>query len=73
MTIRLKELLQKYSSVPKTDAELEQGMRFLLGFAKSLLAMKQEISENESGNINKGINQNAGGRAEPYRPEQPAF
>ncbi len=45
--------------------ELEAATRNLIGFAKCLLAMKQEILRNESSHIDPSFNQNAGRRIEP--------
>lgn len=67
MVTGLKEALRKISSKPLSDEQLEQGARHLIGFAKCLLKMRQEILENESDNINQSINQNAGRRLEPAR------
>lgn len=64
MVTGLKETLRKISSKPLSDEQLEQGARHLIGFAKCLLKMRQEILENESDNINQSINQNAGRRLE---------
>ena len=52
MTTGLKEALRNISSEPLSDAQLEQGARHLIGFAKCLLKMRQEILENEGNNIN---------------------
>ena len=65
MMTGLKEALQKISSKPLSDDELEQGARHLIGFAKCLLEMRQEIMDNESNNTNQSINKNAGRRIEP--------
>lgn len=67
MVTGLKEALRKISSQPLSDEQLEQGTRHLIGFAKCLLKMRQEILENESDNINQSINQNAGRRLESAR------
>lgn len=67
MVTGLKEALRKISSQPLSDEQLEQGARHLIGFAKCLLKMRQEILENESDNINQSINQNAGRRLESAR------
>lgn len=67
MVTGLKETLRKISSKPLSDEQLEQGARHLIGFAKCLLKMRQEILENESDNINQSINQNAGRRLESAR------
>ncbi len=64
MMTGLKVALQKISLKPVSDEELEQGARHLIGFAKCLLTMQQEISENESNNINQSVNQDAGRRLE---------
>ncbi|MBQ8677185.1 MAG: hypothetical protein IJ529_01795 [Alphaproteobacteria bacterium] len=68
----LTEALRKLSPKPLSDEELEQGARNLIGFAKCLLKMRQEILENESDNINQSINKNAGRRLEPACTEQPS-
>ena len=68
----LKEALQKISSKPVSDEELEQGARHLIGFAKCLLTMRQEILDNESDNINQSINKNAGRGLEPACSKQPS-
>ena len=60
MTTGLKEALRKISSEPLSDAQLEQGARHLIGFAKCLLMLRQEIKENESNNINPCFDQDAG-------------
>lgn len=65
MTIGLKEALRNITSEQKTEDELKFGARHLIGFAKCLLKMRQEILENESDNINQSINKNAGRRLEP--------
>ena len=52
-------MLQDISPIPKTDEELERGVRNLIGFAQCLLAMKQEILRNESSHIDPSINQDA--------------
>lgn len=70
MMTGLKEALQKISSKPLSDDELEQGARHLIGFAKCLLEMRQEILDNESDNINQSIDQNAGRRFELAGTEQ---
>ena len=72
MTTGLKEALRNISSKPVSDEELEQGARHLIGFAKCLLEMRQEISDNESDNINQSINKNAGRRFELTCAEQPS-
>ena len=59
MTAGLKEALRNISSEPLSDAQLEQGVRHLIGFAKCLLMMRQEILENESNNTNESINEDA--------------
>ena len=64
MTTGLKEALRNISSEPKSEAELDFGVRVLIGFARCLLSMRQEIMENESNNINSCINQDAGRRFE---------
>ena len=64
MTAGLKEALRNISSEPLSDAQLEQGARHLIGFAKCLLMMRQEILENESNNINPCFDQDAGRRLE---------
>lgn len=65
MTERLKEALRSISSEPLSDAQLEQGARHLIGFAKCLLMLRQEIIENEGNNINSCFNEDAGRRFEP--------
>lgn len=65
MTAKLKEALRNISSEPLSDAQLEQGARHLIGFAKCLLKMRQEILEDESNNINSCFNEDAGRRLEP--------
>ncbi|MBR1915720.1 MAG: hypothetical protein IJ830_04720 [Alphaproteobacteria bacterium] len=72
MMTGLKEALQKISSKPVSDEELEQGARHLIGFAKCLLTMRQEILDNESDNINQSINKNTGRRFESACAEQPS-
>lgn len=72
MMTGLKEALQKISLKPVSDEELEQGSRHLIGFAKCLLTMQQEILDNEGNNINQSINKNAGRRFELVSPEQPS-
>lgn len=67
MVTGLKEALRKISLQPLSDEQLEQGARHLIGFAKCLLKMRQEILENESDNINQSINKNAGRRLESAR------
>lgn len=64
MTTKLKEVLKNITHEPKTDEELERGARVLLGFAKCLMFMYQEIQNNESCNSNSSINQDAGRRFE---------
>ncbi|MBP5353402.1 MAG: hypothetical protein J6Y91_06565 [Alphaproteobacteria bacterium] len=68
----LKEALRKISSKPLSEEELERGTRHLIGFAKCLLEMRQEILNNESNNTNQSINKNAGRRIEPACAEQPS-
>lgn len=65
MTERLKEALRSISSEPLSDTQLEQGARHLIGFAKCLLMLRQEIIENEGNNINSCFNEDAGRRFEP--------
>lgn len=65
MTTRLKEILQEIAPKPLSDMELEAATRNLIGFAKCLLAMKQEILRNESSHTNSCINQDAGRGIEP--------
>ena len=48
-----------------SDAQLEQGARHLIGFAKCLLMLRQEILENEGNNTNPCFNEDAGRRLEP--------
>lgn len=67
MVTGLKEALRKISLQPLSDEQLEQGARHLIGFAKCLLKMQQEILENESDNINQSINKDAGRRLESAR------
>lgn len=67
MTTKLKELLKTYAKVPKTDEELERGVRLLKAFAKCMFSMQKEILENESSHINPSINQDAGRGIEPSR------
>ena len=64
MTTGLKGALRNISSEPLSDAQLEQGMRHLIGFAKCLLKMRQEILENEGNNINSCFNEDARRRFE---------
>lgn len=73
MTTRLKEMIRDISPTPKTDEELERGVRNLIGFAKCLLAMKQEILRNESSHIDPSINQDAGRRLEFDSPKHSTF
>ena len=65
MTAKLKEALRNISSEPLSDAQLEQGAKHLIGFAKCLLMLRQEIIENEGNNINSCFNEDAGRRFEP--------
>lgn len=65
MTAKLKEALRNISSEPLSDAQLEQGARHLIGFAKCLLMLRQEILEDESNNINSCFNKDAGRRLKP--------
>ena len=67
MVTGLKEALRKISLQPLSDEQLEQGARHLIGFAKCLLKMRQEILENEIDNINQSINKDAGRRLESAR------
>ena len=69
MTTRLKEILQDISPKPLSDTEIEAATRNLIGFAKYLLAMKQEILRNESSHTHESFNQNAGRRFELNRTE----
>ncbi len=64
MTTGLKEALRNISSEPLSDAQLEQGTRHLIGFAKCLLMLRQEIIENEGNNINSCFNEDARRRFE---------
>lgn len=73
MTTRLKEILQNIAPKPLSDTELEAATRNLIGFAKCLYAMKQEILRNESSHINPSINQDAGRRLEFNRTKHSAF
>ena len=59
MTAKLKEALRNIAPKTITENELEQGARHLIGFAKCLLMMRQEILENESNNTNESINEDA--------------
>lgn len=70
MTTRLKEILQEIAPKPLSDMELEAATRNLIGFAKCLLAMKQEILRNESSHIDPSFHQDAGRRIEPDSTEQ---
>ena len=65
MTTGLKEALRNISSELKSEAELDFGVRVLIGFARCLLSMRQEILENEGNNINSCFNEDAGRRIEP--------
>lgn len=65
MTTRLKEILQEIAPKPLSDMELEAATRNLIGFAKCLLAMQQEILRNESSHTHESFNQNAGRGFEP--------
>ncbi len=65
MTISLTEALRNIAFVPKTEEELKQGVRNLMGFARCMLSIKQEIKENESRHTDTCINQNAGRAIEP--------
>ena len=65
MTEKLKEALRNIAPKTITENELEQGVRHLIGFAKCLLKMRQEILENEGNNINSCFNEDAGRRLEP--------
>ena len=67
MTTKLKELLKTYAKVPKTDEELERGVRLLKAFAKCMFSMQKEILENESRHTDTRVNQNAGRAIEPAR------
>ncbi len=73
MTTKLKEILQDIAPKSLSDMELEAAARNLIGFAKCLLAMKQEILRNESSHTNSRINQNAGRRLELNRTKHSAF
>ena len=64
MTTGLKEALRNISSELKSEAELDFGVRVLIGFTRCLLSMRQEIMENESNNINSCFDQDAGRRLE---------
>ena len=64
MTTGLKEALRNISSEPKSEAELDFGVRVLIGFAKCLLKIRQEILENEGNNINSCFNEDARRRFE---------
>ena len=65
MTAKLKEALRNIAPKTITENELEQGARHLIGFAKCLLMLRQEILENEGNNINSCFNEDAGRRLEP--------
>ena len=65
MTAKLKEALRNIAPKTITENELEQGARHLIGFAKCLLMLRQEIIENEGNNINSCFNEDAGRRFEP--------
>ena len=65
MTARLKEALRSISTEPLSDAQLEESARHLVGFAKCLLMLRQEILENEGNNTNSCFNEDAGRRLEP--------
>lgn len=67
MTISLTEALRNIASVPKTEEELNQGVRNLTGFVRCMLSIKQEIKENESRHTDTRVNQNAGREIEPAR------
>lgn len=73
MSERLKEILQDISPKPLSDMELEAAARNLIGFAKCLLAMKQEILRNESSHTHKSFNQDAGRGIELNSTKQPTF
>ena len=64
MTTGLKEALRNISSEPLSDAQLEEGARHLVGFAKCLLMLRQEIIENEGNNTNSCFNEDARRRFE---------
>ena len=64
MTTGLKEALRNIAPKTITENELEQGARHLIGFAKCLLKMRQEILENEGNNTNSCFNEDAGRRLE---------
>ena len=70
MTTRLKEILQEIAPKPLSDTELEAATRNLIGFAKCLLAMKQEILRNESSHTHKSFHQDAGRGFKLNRTEQ---
>ena len=65
--INSNEILEKelFEILQVSDAQLEQGARHLIGFAKCLLMLRQEILENEGNNINSCFNEDAGRRLEP--------
>lgn len=65
MTTGLKESLRNIAPKTITENELEQGARHLIGFAKCLLMLQQEILENEGNNTNSCFNEDAGRRLEP--------
>ncbi len=64
MTTGLKEALRNIAPKTITENELEQGARHLIGFAKCLLTLQQEIIENEGNNTNSCFNEDAGRRVE---------
>ena len=64
MTTGLKEALRNIAPKTITENELEQGARHLIGFAKCLLKMRQEILENEGNNTNSCFNEDARRRFE---------
>ena len=64
MTTGLKEALRNIAPKTITENELEQGTRHLIGFAKCLLMLRQEILENEGNNTNSCFNEDAGRRLE---------
>ena len=64
MTAKLKEALRNIAPKTITENELEQGARHLIGFAKCLLMLRQEILENEGNNTNSCFNEDAGRRLE---------
>lgn len=63
-------IVKKIKILYKVIANLEAATRNLIGFAKCLLAMKQEILRNESSHTHESFNQDAGRGIEPDSTEQ---